>query len=116
LVRLAFGLIKLAISLAAYTIKFMEQNVVVNCSIVFISKPIFIAIKLPVFIILALAVAMVSITGLILVIIAAFTIRFNLVTKLISIMINIFAMALVFAIELISAFEFILIASIIELV
>jgi len=53
---------------------------------------------------------MVSIIGLILVTVVAFTIKFNLAAKLISIIVNIFVKALVFAIELI------LVASIIELV
>lgn len=59
---------------------------------------------------------MVSIIGLILVTVVAFTIKFNLAAKLISIIVNIFAKALVFTIELILVIKFILIASIIELV
>jgi len=59
---------------------------------------------------------MISIIGLILVTVVAFTIKFNLAAKLISIIVNIFAKALVFAIELILVIKFILVASIIELV
>jgi len=59
---------------------------------------------------------MVSIIGLIAVTVVAFTIRFNLATKLISTIVNTFTKALVFVIELILVIEFTLVTSIIELV
>lgn len=73
--------------------KFMEQNVVVNCSFVFIRKLIFIAIILTV-VMLVFVAELVFVTGLILVLIV-FTIRFILAVKLI--FVDIFATVLILA-------------------
>ena len=62
MVGLVFNSLELVVGSATYTKKFTEQNVVVNCSFVFISKLIFITIILTVAIILVFIAVMVSIT------------------------------------------------------